>query len=191
MLYTQFVFKISRKEDILELNMFPTFLSFTESHPRYVALTGLSFFVMGVVLYGFQYITERTIDTLPTENIVEIQESFPVPTRIDNGPVAPIDFVDDIPLEEGVLFEQSYSLEYPEEKQHSVVFVSSKTAKENYALYTDFMKERNWMILNTHEGEGLFSLYAVKDENTVNVTIHEETIDGNTKTEVSISILKK
>lgn len=171
--------------------MFPTFLSFTERHPRYVALIGFSFFVMGIVLYGFQYIAERTTDTLPTENSAEIQESFPVPTRTDFGTTTPGDFITDIPLEDGIEFSQSYSLEYPEQQQFTVVFDSTKSITENYSLYFNFMNEKGWGIMNGYESENVSSLYAQKDGVDINVTIAGNSTSSSTQSHVSISILKK
>lgn len=36
--------------------MFPTFISFTNKHPRYVAVVGFSIFILGIVLFGFAYL---------------------------------------------------------------------------------------------------------------------------------------
>ena len=173
--------------------MFPSFLSFAERYPRYIALVGFFIFVMGVTLYGFQQISLRTAEAPvveSTENVVEIQESFPVPTRTDFDPITPDDFMTGIPLEGKVAFEQAYSLEYPEQKQYSVVFSSMMTIKENYVMYEDFLKNQGWNILNVYESDIVSSLYATKESEEVNITISEANVEAG-KSQVSISVLKK
>jgi len=39
--------------------MFPTFISFTNKHPRYVAVMGFSIFILGIVLFGYAYLAMR------------------------------------------------------------------------------------------------------------------------------------
>lgn len=171
--------------------MFPTLLPFTVRYPKYVALIGFSLFVMGVTLYGFSQLPEQVVEVSiieDVESVEEIQQSFPEPIKTEFGTSIPHNFIADIPLEEGVVFEQSYSLEYPEQEQLSVVFFSSKAVSDNYVVYKDFLSEQNWMVLNTHEGEEVSSLYAVKEDTIINVTIGSS-IDA--QSEVSISVLKK
>ncbi|MCR4286179.1 MAG: hypothetical protein NUW00_04765 [Candidatus Kaiserbacteria bacterium] len=174
--------------------MFPTFRVFTERHPRYVTLVGFSIFVLGMTLYGFQQISERTVVKVPpivnNENTEELQKSLLEPMRTDFGASVPDGFVADIPVEGGVMFEQSYSLEYPEQKQLSVVFPSALNVKENYILYEDFLKDQGWNVLNRYESDMVSSLYATKENEEVNVTIGELGA-GMAKSQVSISILKK
>lgn len=174
--------------------MIPTFLSFTERHPRYVTFVGISLFIMGFVLYGFYFIASMQLEVQNTEVEAvpqELQESFPKPTKTEFATTTPEGFVSDVPLEEGIFFEQSYSFEYPEQKQLSVVFYSSKSAKENFDLYVNYIQENNWMTLNTYESEKLFSLYAVRENNNLNVTISDESTEMFMRSEVSISVLVK
>ena len=62
---------------------------------------------------------------------------------------------------------------------------------ENYALYTDFLKKENWTVSNKYENSKVSSLYATKESNDINVTISENTSAISTKSQVSISVLKK
>lgn len=119
------------------------------------------------------------------------QTKPPEPEKTDFGASVPTDFPTDIPLEEGAEVQQSYGLNYVGQKQLTIVFLSSKTIKENYSLYADFLKKQNWNILNTYESAELSSLYGVKENNTINVTISDNTSNASIKSQVSISVLKK
>lgn len=113
------------------------------------------------------------------------------PQKTDFGTNMPTDFPTDIPVEKGIKFEQSYSLNYVAQKQLTIVFQSTKTVKENYSLYTDFLKKQNWLILNKYESVKLSSLYGTKASNDINVTISESASGPSVKSQVSISVLKK
>lgn len=164
--------------------MFPTFLSFTERHPRYIALIGVSFFLMGVTLYGFYYLSSKNSGTLVTETIEEVGSQKPFePLRTEFGADLPTNFPTSIPIEEGALNEQSYSLAYPGQKQLTIVFPSTKTVNENYLLYIDFLTTDMWTVVSSYENDSIATLYAMKDNNDINITITAE--------QVSISVLKR
>lgn len=112
------------------------------------------------------------------------------PQKTDFGTSTPTDFPIDIPTEKGAKIEQSYSLNYSGQKQLTIVFPSTKTVKENYTLYADFLKKQKWIVSNKYESEKLSSLYGTKESNDINVTLSENTTVG-LKSQVSISVLKK
>ncbi len=114
-----------------------------------------------------------------------------VPKRTDFGAKAPNDFPTDIPVEEGVNLKQSYSLNYVGQKQLTIVFLSTKTVKENYALYTGFFEKQQWNISNKYESEKLSSIYGTKESNDINVTISYDSDVDSAKSQVSISVLRK
>lgn len=105
------------------------------------------------------------------------------PTRTDFGTASAPDFPSNIPVEQGVKVNQSYSLDYSGQKQLTIVFSTTKTVKQNYNLYADFLKKDGWAIANKYESVNVSSLYGTKQSNDINVTI--------TKEQVSISVLKK
>lgn len=117
-------------------------------------------------------------------------ETNVVPQKTTFGASLPTDFPTDIPVEKGIKFEQSYSLNYVGQKQLTIVFPSVKTVKENYALYTDFLKKQNWNISNKYESEELSSLYGTKGTFDINVTI-DKNIAAPIQSQVSVSMLKK
>ena len=113
------------------------------------------------------------------------------PQKTDFGSKIPSEFPTDIPIEEGAEVQQSYSLNYAGQNQLTIVFPSTKTVKENYALYADFLNKQQWNITNKYESAKLSSLYATKESSDINVTISENTSSAQTKSQVSISVLKK
>lgn len=121
--------------------------------------------------------------TTPPEPVPDFQ-------RVDFGTNVPEDFPTDIPIETGSNVEQSYGLSYVGQKQLTIVFLSTKTVAENYTLYTDFLKEPDWIVSNKYESPTLSSLYGTKENNDINITISEDTETGS-KSQVSISVLKK
>jgi len=110
--------------------------------------------------------------------------------KTDFGSKIPSDFPTDIPLEDGAEVEQSYSLNFTGQNQLTTGFSSTKTVKENYTLYADFLEKQQWNISNKYESEKLSSLYGAKESNDINITISENTATG-LKSQVSINILKK
>ncbi len=123
----------------------------------------------------------NTVVQLPKNN--ETQEG-----RTDFGAVAPADFPTAIPLETGIMMSQSYSMDYPDQKQLTAVFTSKDEMKKNYDKYADVLKQDQWTISNTYEGERVSSLYATKEKNEINVTVSAGAVGGS---EVSVSVLKK
>lgn len=115
----------------------------------------------------------------------------PEPKKEDYGTNMPTDFPTDIPVEKGAKVEQSYSLNYTGQKQLTIVFQSTKTVKENYVFYTDFLKKQNWNVINKYESPKLSSLYGAKESNDINVAISENASDTSVESQVSISVLKK
>ena len=105
------------------------------------------------------------------------------PTKTDFGANLPTDFPTNIPVEQGVEVKQSFSLDYANQKQLTIVFPTTKTVKQNYTLYADFLTKDGWTITNKYESENVSSLYGQKGSNDINVTI--------TKEQVSMSVLKK
>lgn len=157
---------------------------------RKLAIIGISIaVVVGVVVIAV-YKQKGRQDVMPVSEKIKTTTA-PEPKRTDYGTKLPTNFPADIPVEKGVKVEQSYSLNYVGQKQLTIVFQSTKTVKENYAIYEDFLKKENWSISNKYESAKLSSLYGTKDSNDINVTISESAVASSVKSQVSISVLKK
>ncbi len=98
-------------------------------------------------------------------------KSSPEPTKTEFAERFPTDFPADIPVEKDVKFTQSYTLDYPGQKQLTVVFDSAKTIKENYTFYQDFLEKNDWNIINSSEDGEISFLYGTKESMDMNVTI--------------------
>lgn len=142
--------------------------------------------VMSVVFYIHKN-PENVLTALLERQTITQSE----PKKTDFGANVPADFPAGIPLEEESKIEQNYGLNYVDQKQFTIVFLSAKTVKENYALYADFLEKQNWIISNKYENAGLSSLYGTKGNNDINVTMNENTSTTSVKSQVSISVLNK
>lgn len=157
---------------------------------RKLAIIGISIaVVIGVVGFAV-YKQGGKQDVMPVDEKITTTTAQE-PKRTDFGTSKPDDFPTDIPVEKGVKVEQSYSLNYVGQKQLTIVFQSTKTVKENYSLYTDFLNKQNWSISNKYESAKISSLYGTKDSSDINITISENASGTSIKSQVSISVLKK
>ena len=112
-----------------------------------------------------------------------------LPHMVDLGTMtASTDLPADLPVENSAGFEQNYHLQYLKAKQGTVVFRSTKTMKENYALYLDYLKTHDWSVVNTYQGDTVSSLYAATSTKTMNITISTDTTKGAAGSQVSVSI---
>jgi len=127
--------------------------------------------------------------TAPREQVMFSQQEEPALT--DFGTTTPSDFPADIPLEKGAKIEQSFSFNSETQKQSTIVFLSSKTVKENYAFYTDFFQKQGLTIptTNTYESAGISAFYVTRDATDISITVSQ--VPTTTLSQVSISVLKK
>lgn len=147
-------------------------------------MVGISVGIVAIVVAFFTYTYLRTAPIEQPAPPAQTQGNAE-PKRTDFGAKLPAAFPTNIPVEQGAPVSQSYSLDYASQKQLTIVFPTTKTIKENYALYADFLKKDGWVTMNKLEGNTVSSLYARKDAegSDINITI--------TKQEVSVSVLKK
>lgn len=125
------------------------------------------------VKFGKEYLSTPT-DTLTGVHPKDTDTpptSSPEPTKTEFAERFPTDFPADIPVEKDVKFTQSYTLDYPGQKQLTVVFDSAKTIKENYTFYQDFLEKNDWNVINSSEDGEISFLYATKESMDMNVTI--------------------
>ena len=84
---------------------------------------------------------------------------------------------------------ESYSEGYaqnPNLKQATTKFNSSKTMQENYDFYLKWAKDNEWGIINSPKQDNLSSLYAQKNQATLNIVIIPK-ISGKINSEVNIT----
>ncbi|KKQ21606.1 hypothetical protein A2999_01425 [Candidatus Wolfebacteria bacterium RIFCSPLOWO2_01_FULL_38_11] len=149
-------------------------------------------FIGGIVYYrrilNRQHLKDEILNS-PEAISFKINNFILQPRKKDFGSQLPPEFPKEIPIESGVKIEQSYGLNYQNQKQLSLVFQSEKTVLKNYDIYYDYLIKNNWNIINNHRGENISSLYASKESQKINITIfYDET---SKKAKVSISVLER
>ncbi len=167
----------------------PSSLQINFSLQRTKAFVFLFAVVLTIGVIAFTYFRSAyqapvvTSEPVPVATQVAVDE----PQKTDFGASVPVDFPTNIPLEAGVTMNQSYALDYSGQKQLTAVFASKEGVKKNYDFYRDFFQKEGWEVSTQYESETLSSLYAVKEQNEMNVTISIQ----ETGSEVSLSVLKK
>ncbi len=154
--------------------------------PEKEIIVGLGVLVLVILAVVFYLNPLSKKEITPSVTPVNIPE----PKKTDFGTKAPTDFPTNIPIEQGTKVNQSYTLDYPGQKQLTIVFSSTKTIKQNYDLYSAFLKKDGWTVTNKYESATVSSLYGTKGNNEINITISTST-DTQAKSQVSISVLKK
>lgn len=145
---------------------------------------------IGTVMFVYLRSTNqgKKVEPVAIETPVTPVAEEPLKNKTDFGTNIPEDFPTNIPLEPGVAMTQSYRLDYPGEKQLTAVFVSKDTVRKNYDKYADFLTTEKWAVSNMYQSKTLSSLYALKDQNEINITITASEPLGS---QVSVSVLKK
>ena len=139
----------------------------------------------GVILLSvFSYYKKH-----PTTIVSKVEGKKYIKSEFKNS--TPSDFIKEIPLPKDVSFEQSYGLQYESAKQLTVVFATTKTRKENFELYKNFLSNNKWTVKNNIESKSISSMYAVKENNDINITISDLVNDKTNKSQVSISVLRR
>lgn len=136
--------------------------------------------IVGIV--GYFYYTNVFRDK--PQDLIETQSE-----KIEFGTRVPQGFPQDILTEADVLFEQSYSLVYPDQRQHTVVFSTTRSLEESQQMYAEYLRLNNWIISNESSNEATASFYATKEPKEMNVFVFFD--EGTAKNMVSISVLEK
>ncbi len=152
-----------------------------------IALTATLVIAVLAALFFFQK-DSATIAPIPEpKTSTALVASSPEPQRTDFGKEIPSDFPSDIPIEKGIVPDQSYRLDYGDRKQTTLVFSSEKTVKENYDGYLGMLEKDGWSISNKYEGETVSSIYGTKGTIEINVTLNTD-VSGS---QVSVSALEQ
>lgn len=131
-----------------------------------------------IVFAGAYFFYSNTTPQALTESIE--------PLRTELGTVAPSDLPQDLFIGEGAPLEQSYTLDYPGQKQSTVVFGSEKTITETQDIYTNYLVSNQWMISSNSVDQNTVAFYAKKENTAINIVA----VSRDGKTQVSISMLR-
>lgn len=117
-----------------------------------------------------------------------------VPKKTDYGTTTPPGFSTSTPIEEGVTLSQSYTKEYKDAVQSSLVFPSTMTISQNLAVYEKFLNNDGWKIISRTNNGNNSVLTAEKAGDLFNVTIVKSFATSTRpliKSHVLLGILKK
>ena len=143
--------------------------------------------------YYWSSIYNRSAQTGPitTEQpVADTEPELVTPKRTEYSGAKPDGFPAGIPIEEGVTFDQSYSLDYSGRKQLSIIFASKKTLTEKYDFYVDFFEKNGWATMNNHQSDMIGAIYGVKEGGEINVVISPTVDSGQASSQVSITALQ-
>lgn len=118
----------------------------------------LSAFVFNLVMI------KKRITTLPVTHSL-------APKKTVYKNILPPGFPKVVPIESGVTLSQSYTKEYQNQLQMSVLFPSQKSVSENYLLYKSFLLKDGWTLSQSVDGPKRYYLYAKKDNYILDVMI--------------------
>ena len=111
------------------------------------------------------------------------------PTRVESGNDVPEAFPTELILEENLVVNEGYTLQYLENQQVTVTFLSQKTVTEVYEAYTSYLESNAWAVMRSSEVDTIASIYALKRNDDLNVTISRLPEDESTT--VTLSLIKR
>lgn len=157
----------------------PHTISFTEKVSNYIVSRAnrktilIESFVIALIAGSTIFFLIKNIEhqeKAPQPIMPVVTEVF-VPKKTDYGTTTPPGFSTSTPIEEGVTLSQSYTYDYKESKQSSIVFPSKMTVLENFELYKKFLIEDGWKIVNQNKNSEKSVLSAEKLNSVYSITL--------------------
>lgn len=165
----------------------------TSGKMKYIIPALLVLFLVVLAIFLYTYFLNKKSETQkivtnPSKSLNTTKADYTKKIFKENS--IPLEFSQEVTLPKGISLEQGYVLQYPTQKQITVVFASTKSMQENYLYYSGFLTKENWDMFNNYQGDTVSSLYANKGNVDINITV-SKTIATSTKASVSISIFGK
>ncbi len=136
---------------------------------------------LGGYYYGKSF-SEKVTET----NIINTPDA-----EIQNfGDVPPDIFPRDFPFEVGSSLTQSTKTTYKNSNaiQADLTYFSKKTAEENADRFLEYLNQTGWTIINNANDGEIYSLYAQKDREIMNIVMQRDNVTGDLKITVSYTI---
>ncbi len=180
----------------------PHALSFTEKVSQYILSRSnrktilIESFVIILIAGSTIFFLVKNIEyqeKVPQPIAPALTEVF-VPKKTDYGTTTPPGFSTSTPIEKGVTLSQSYTKEYKEALQSSIVFPSAMTISENLVIYEKFLINDGWKIISRTNNGNNSTLSAERVGDLFNVTIVKSRATSTRpliKSHVLLGILKK
>jgi hypothetical protein len=159
-----------------EARIYPTFRI-----PKILIILGVLVLVAGAIV-----VTSDTAERRVTRFWQSTFSDSTEPVRSDLAGVAPEAIPAGFIVETGAVLNQSYVLTYSDSEQSTAVFSATLTLPEAYTAYQSLLNRDGWTITSKLESTGLASLYALKDERIINVTIIPRLPEGS---EISVTLV--
>lgn len=140
---------------------------------------------------GTNTVTQNSSSTITASNtpgFTFVPDTTP-PKTVDLGKTLPVNFITSIPIEKDVTLSQSYTKEYRDKVQMSIVFPSKLTKEENYAIYEKYMKNNTWNYKVGTKTEKSLSLDGTKDTHYLNVLLMKNSATSTKETVKSLVII--
>lgn len=131
----------------------------------------------GLVVFGIWSLKNKPTDNQNQQVQVEVKpvDKNQLPTR----------FPSDFPIESGAEIKSNYNAENETSIQATRLFVSKKTAAENFKLYSDYLKNNGWNIITTLDQEALKVIAASKGSDKLDITINLNSVSNQVTVDVS------
>lgn len=153
----------------------------SENNNKHIMRNALIFSITIILCVG-GYFYYTNIFHKEVQNLIEIE-----PQKTEYGTVAPQDFPQDFLSEVNSPLEQSYALEYPSQKQQTIVFESARSLEENQRIYTEYLQNNGWAITANSFDEKTIFFYAIKESTELSILVFFD--ESVAKNKVSISVL--
>jgi len=149
------------------------------THDKHIMRNALIFSITIILCVGgyFYY----------TQVVQEKIEISVEPKKTEFGTVAPQDFPRELLSEVITPLEQSYVLEYPSQKQQTIVFESTRSLEENQRIYTEYLQNNGWSITTDSFDEKTIFFYALKESTELSILVYFD--ESIAKNKISISVL--
>jgi hypothetical protein len=142
------------------------------------------FVILLLVLFIKGFTTQSALQkTQPSSP--KVVAFIPKKTVYEN--ILPPNFPQDIPVEKNIKLSNSYAQEDGNIKEESISFSSQKSSQENINVYRNFLKQKQWVLVENKQIKGRYFLSAKKDTTVINISIFD--VKKNTTTNATSSEL--
>lgn len=139
----------------------------------YILLVLILLGALGFVSYKY-YLLQKVVSPKTSEQ----QKSGPpeqvkeITKKDIDASKAPDRFPVDVPIEAGAKITQNYNAQAPDGRyQATRVFETNKTLDENFKIYQDYLKQKDWEIKSTENKENYKMLFGSKTGQQLQISI--------------------
>ncbi len=166
----------------------PTTVVATESNRTFL-IVGLVV-ILALSLYFMSVVQNKSVEMTVNEPV-----EFVPPLRAETGPkpvelgeATPEEFPADLIVAEEGVIQKNEQRVYEDTKLTTSNFTSPKSVEENFEFYKLYLLKNKWQIINITAGDPIYSLYAGKDGEEINITVSSTTeMESGSRVIISLS----